>query len=209
MKILLILLFGAFIAACSTTRELSNSAISNGLEHFEEPLVEPRKSVPTEWWIRTISQNGRIAQVGATGGSPNGPVDTVLEIQCPTVQNNVSVIDLIVRDTDKVPDFDFDSFEGPYAPNKNRKLIEIVAFSEMKQIHTRTTASGYYGGLGEPDAFVFGIGTERLASSLASQDVRLKVIVHDASDARKTIEATFPQIEPKSEVAKTLNGCRP
>src|SRR5829696_6505383 len=115
MKTMFILCFCLMIFACSKVSETSKQGTPEVSQFDVEKPDGEKKEIPTSWRVRTNDRYARTGQVGVVGQSPNGPVDAVLEIQCPTAANSVISFSFIVRNTDTVADFDFDSFEGPDA----------------------------------------------------------------------------------------------
>lgn len=124
-------------------------------------------------------------------------------------------MEFIVRATGSSPDFDFDSFEGPGAPNLDKQLVEFKTESTRSKDVWKVAVAGWYGGNGEGDAFVFSPSTlnktdqtVRIAKAVSSGEVVLTAIAHDSRRWDRTLEATFPKLDPSSEAASVLNGCR-
>ena len=135
----------------------------------------------------------------------------MLRIQCPTPMNDVTNIEFVVSETDQLSEFDFNSFEGPYAPNLTKKLVEFKIHSDAR---TDKWLAKVHGSYVETDSFRFGPSadnqpdrTDEIAQKLANGNVSLTVIVHDSRDWNRTLQATFPPIDLNSETASRLNGC--
>jgi hypothetical protein len=172
------------------------------------PSASPETSVITTWQVHT-NKYGNTAWVGARGTGPNGEIQATLSIQCPAQKNDLTTIELIVHRTGEIPDFDFDNFEGPDAPNADKDLITIRTDSDTGKSESKVSASGWYGGRGEADAFVFAAHiSSRIARDVAVGKVRISFVVQDANRSERTLEATFPKMDPSSDVATMLNGCR-
>lgn len=209
-----------FLASCSasTVNEQSKSVSTQNpvvaqANDNSDSTQKLNDSISNIWQMK-INNRVRTAVVMTNGKTPNGDAQTILWLQCPTGLNPVVSINYIVRDSNNITDFDFDSFEGPDAPAKEKNLVEIQAVSPHGNLSFRILAGGYYGGAGEPDAFVFGTSTTKqdkimqLAQMIANGSTEVTFIVHDYLDYSKTIETKFPVIDPSSDVAKILNGCR-
>lgn len=215
MKSLIFLI--ACVCSCSRAPIQEFPVPQNGTQL---PVTEPAASQPDLnpkiWLLRESNPNMRIATVGSIGISPNGDVETILEIQCPTEKNSVTNISLIVQKAHSITNFDFESFEGPDAPNLRKNLVEIETWPETPNLRWLAQVTGGYGGNDEPDSFMFSLSSlnkpdraVEFARIIADGKSGLRVIVHDGKDDKKTIEAAFPSIDPTGSVAKWLNGCRP
>ena len=206
--------------ACSPSKQESNTLNSkeesNALSDCDA-LFAPDKfpcetPFPSAWQILP-SQNGVIALVGAFGKGPDGEIKTTLLIQCPTPTNDVTAIEFIVHKTGTLRDFDFDSFEGPYAPNLTKRLVEFHTTVGERTDRWSARVSGRYGGLGDADAFYFTLvdsqsRLENIAKAVSRGEAVLMVIAHDGRNWNRTLEAQFPRIDPDSETASRLHGCK-
>ena len=72
--------------------------------------------------------------------------------------------------------------------------------------------AGRYGGLGD-DAFYFTLvdkqsKLENVAKAVSSGEAVLRVIAHDGRSWNRTLEAQFPRLDPNSETASRLHGCK-
>jgi hypothetical protein len=209
-----------FLTSCSASvvQENSSFAVPQNTvvaqnNYDSESVRKKNDSISKNWEIRINNANARTAVVMTNGKTPNGEAQTIFWLQCPAEENPLVSINYIVRDSSKITDFGFDNFEGPDAPAQE-KLVEIRTVSPNGNLSFRTPLAGWYGGAGEPDAFVFGKGTTKqdkimqIAHLIAKGSTEVTITVHDYRDYRKTIETTFPAIDASSDVAKILNGCQ-
>ncbi|HLM62247.1 MAG TPA: hypothetical protein VK308_15690, partial [Pyrinomonadaceae bacterium] len=205
-----VLLF--FLTSCSAFA-VQNPIVAQNM-YDSESARKKNDSISKTWQMRINDSQVRTAVVMTNGKTPNGEAQTIFWLQCPADQKYVVAIHYIVRNSSKITDFDFASFEGPGAPGSEKKLVEFRVVSPNGKLSFRDSVAGWYGGAGEADAFVFGTGATKqdkimqLARLVAKGSAEVTFIVHDYQDYRKTIETTFPAIDPSSDVAKFLNGCR-
>lgn len=208
-RCLLILLSMCLFIRCSRgtpTNEVHSS------ETTTETLPSPESqryidSLPLDSWQVQTSRYAKLAFVKTQGQGPNGEIQTLLRLQCPTTENSLTNIEYSVVDVSSIPEFDFDSFEGPGAPNLTKPLVEFVW-------GTQKWTAAVAGWFGDPDIFVFSPSTfnkpdqtNRIARTLAAGTTGLTVIAHDRKDWNRTLRTTFPPIDQSSNVAEILNGC--
>ncbi|MEO8572576.1 MAG: hypothetical protein ABI481_01295 [Pyrinomonadaceae bacterium] len=128
-RLIIIAALFSYSASCSRVDEPKVPTPGEEITSASEPRDE--RPVPSTWQIEP-SYNGIVAVVGVDGKGPNGVIRPTLRIQCPTPSNDVTSIEFVVRKTGRVKDFDFDSFEGPYAPNMTKRLVEFNTDSEKQ-----------------------------------------------------------------------------
>lgn len=206
------------LASCSSNQiQQSSVDISNEIKASETENEDNTSKTPVstqDWKIIANDINGRVAEVSAKGKTPDGEVQTTLQLQCPTEKNSVIVFVYNVS-TDKISSFDFDYFEGPGAPALKRKLVEIQANSPQKNLYWNYSVAGGFGGNGIGSEFFFSPSTNnkpdktaQIAQMIAKGSTEVIITVHDPQDQKKVIKTTFPAINSSSEVARILNGCR-
>ncbi len=211
-RLIIIAVLFSSSASCSRADEMRALPADKGITS----APETRDETPVELiWQIEPSYNGIVAVVGVDGKGPNGVIRTTLRVQCPTPANDVTTIEFVVRKTGRVKDFNFDSFEGPYAPNLRKKLVEFNRHTEKGTDKWLAMVHGSYGADDRADAFRFGLSsfndpdkTNSIAQTLASGTASLTVIAHDGRDWNRTLEATFPKLDPNTETASVLNGCK-
>jgi hypothetical protein len=126
MRKFIILMFFLTSCSASSVQENSNPVVTQNsvVVQAKDNSDSTRKlndSISKTWQIRINDSHVRTAVVMANGKTPNGEAQTILWFQCPRDPNYVVAIDYIVRDSSKITDFNFDSFEGPdaLAPKKS------------------------------------------------------------------------------------------
>lgn len=218
MKILFVLLI--FLTACSNEQVKENFNLKtddNSIKTQTNNSADLTKtiSVTYDWAITMNETYMRKAVVRSVGKSPNGEVDTTFELQCPTKENQVTTFTYKVWNPRQIPNFNFDYFEGPDAPALKEKLVSIQAHSPDKSLDWQFSTAGLYGGFAEIIAFEFSPSTfnkpdktAQLAQMIAKGSTEVIITVQDNRDKNKTIKSTFPAINPKSDVANILAGCR-
>jgi hypothetical protein len=209
------------LASCSShqLQQHSNAEYSQNEANSSLSNNESLNSISAEDWIIEVNDEyARIARVSAVGKTPDGEAYTFLKLECPTKgnkENPVISFEYSVSNPDKIPGFNFDYFEGPNAPAQEKKLVEIQANSPKNNLYWNFAAAGLYGGYAEVIAFAFSPSTSnkpdkttQFAQMIADGSTEVTVTVHDYQDNQKVIKTTFPAIDPSSNVARVLNGCR-
>ncbi len=206
-----ILIFALLLTSCSTSslQENSNSKVENRVDSNHKEDANDFKVTNTfnyspTWKIGSDDEYGRLATVSAMGKTKDGEVQTSFTLQCPAKKNPLAGIKYYI-DQDKAIHFNFEDFEGPNAAASNKEALEIRASSPQRKLSFRTNVWGNVG--------LFGVSDKQdkiiqLAQMVAKGGTEVTLIIHDSPDYQNTIETKFPAIEPSSDVAKILNGCR-
>lgn len=136
-----------------------------------------------------------------------------VRFQCADGEGGTLSILLIVRDTRFVPDFPFDTFEGPDATTNGEPLFRVEVGSESVGFGFDLPIGGWYL---EQYAFVFGHaalnGTDSQVAHIAD-DVRqgattMTVGVAMPDGADRWLLATVPMTNAVAAVAKAMEPCR-
>jgi hypothetical protein len=218
MKSLFILLI--FLTSCSgiKTQENFNSEANKDstLNQAKDDANTSKNPAADEDWAVTMNATYmRTARISRMGATPDGEVFTAFELQCPSKENSVTSFTYQVWNPSQIPSFNFSYFEGPDAPALKVKLMKIEAYSPDKRVSWQFKPAGLYGGYAEELAFEFSPSTfnkpdktAELAQMIAKGSTEVTITVQDNRDKEKIIKSTFPPINPLSDVAKILNGCR-
>jgi hypothetical protein len=216
-------IFILLLASCSGHQLQQNSNVevsqNNTDSNISQNKANNSETNSTEDWAVIVNNEyGQYAKVLAVGKTPDGEAFTSLTLHCPTKkdkENPVISFEYSVNNPDKIPSFNFDYFEGPNAPVLERKLVEIQANSPRGNLYWNFVAAGWYGGFAEVIAFVFSPSTSnkpdktaQFVRMIAEGSTEVTITVHDYQDNQKVIKTTFPAIDPSSNVARVLNGCR-
>ncbi len=221
MKLVFILFLwpSLLLSYCSNYQPKSNSiSLNENKASNVDPTQVARNSALTNNWAVVVDDGfARIAKVNSRATTPDGYVFADLKLQCgPRSGESKSAIsfDYEVFDPEKVTSFDFNYFEGPYAPAMQKQMVLIRTKSLSKTQEWRFSTAGGYGGYAEQRTFFFSPNTfnspdrtSEFVRTIAEGGVEVTLIAYDHRDGHKTIEATFPPIGVESDVAKLLKGC--
>ena len=168
-------------------------------EYFGKPLV---------WkFLLNDEYYGKLAVVRAAGETPNGIVRAKLRLDCPEQDGAIIII---------VGDMEKTGFNlGDYSvksdlPVIKKNIVEVWAVSPKGELSFKTRAEGNIGyeNLYPTVVFFELTKTKKLERLIAKGSTEVTFVIHDLEDHQKTIRITFPAIDPSSEMAKSLNGCR-
>ncbi len=167
----------------------------------------------TEKWQFTASKYDlRTASIAGQGKSNGIEAKTMLSIECGPGRNGAVSINYTVYNTDKAGGFDFDSFEGPYAPASSKKLATIEIAMPNETIEYETSVSGYYI---ENKSFVFSAnamnrgasGVRTIVEMLTKGAKSISITIHDINDTTNQIKTEFPAKDAQPIIEKTIVGC--
>jgi hypothetical protein len=165
-----------------------------------------------KWYFSINNYDLRTASITANGKSNGSDVKTMLSVVCrPGRDGTVSIL-YTVYGTDKAGGFDFDSFEGPYAPAALKKLANIETATSREAIDYETSISGSYL---EKNTFVFSAsamntgmsGVRTVAETLGKGVKSITMTVHDMNDGSKQVRTEFPAGNAQPAIDKTITGC--
>jgi hypothetical protein len=170
-------------------------------------------SCKSEKWHFSVTGYGlRIATISKKGSAAGHAIKTALSVLCRPGKEGTISINYTVYDADTGGGFNFDSFEGPYAPAASKKLMDIGVAAPGGTLNIQTEVAGYYL---QNKTFIF----SRSALNSAKSDARavaealikgaesIRITVHDMIDPAKVIETDFPAAQARSVIEKTVDGC--
>ncbi len=146
-------------------------------------------SAPTRAELRTLVLDGQVQ-------GPRGTRSVTLRVLCePEPQGGAVSLELWVPQAAALKDFDYDDFEGPDAPARDRALSH-VSFSGGKAISH--PAAGWYSG-DDPDTFVFALSQRShqqgpvaaLLTGLDGTPAQLVWVQHGFDDPKRALRASF------------------
>jgi hypothetical protein len=165
-------------------------------------------------WQSEVNENGvgtATVTTDAVLGEHAAPA--AVRFQCADGEGGTLSILLIVRDTRFVPDFPFDTFEGPDAVTRERPLYRVEVGGESVGFGFDLYVDGWYV---EQYAFVFGHaarnGTDSQVARIAdavrkgATTMTVGVAMPDGSD--RWLLAKVPMTNAAAAVAEVTEPCR-
>ena len=166
-----------------------------------------------EWQAETNENGVATATVTADAVLGEHAAPAAVRFQCADGEGGTLSILLIVRDTRFVPEFPFDTFEGPDAVTRERPLFRVEVGGESVGFGFDLHVDGWYV---EQYAFVFGHaalnGTDSQVARIAdavrkgATTMTVGVAMPDGSD--RWLLAKVPMTNAAAAVAKATEPCR-
>jgi hypothetical protein len=168
--------------------------------------------VSSGWQYYATKYDLRSAKISMRGHVNGSPARTSLEINCSPGRNGTIGLTYTVFGATGISGFDFNSFEGPYAPAFAWKLADIEVVKPSGTVKVKTAVAGSYTGT---DDFSFTVNAmnagasdvRRIAEMIFSGAASITVTIHDMKNQKAVICTLFPAAEAGPVIEKVLRGC--
>jgi hypothetical protein len=167
-----------------------------------------------EDWHSQKTLNGMAAEVAGEAQTPDGPAKVTLSFECTPGKGGTSVVDFVVLGATKLTGFDFDDFEGPDAPAKNKPLVTFtVQPVKGNEVIVTTVVSGSYTVTDQGFAFeAYNMANEpgkvtQLSDAIAAGASSISVRVQGFKHSEKTLQATFSTNGAAEIVKQAMKAC--
>ncbi len=164
------------------------------------------------WQFSANKYDLRTAQITAEGRVNGRAIHTKLSLDCKPGPDGTVGICYFIYDADMIKEFNFDVFEGPYAPASSKKLTDVDVVSSRGTTRITASVAGFYA---EYNVFCFCMSAmnrgksdaRKIAEALMKGADNIIITVHDMKNPAVQCKTNFPAMNASTVIEKTIRGC--